>query len=308
MVAWLQQHLFEWAIEPILFRAGMMSLAEDVFDLTEWIVLGALEILGLALVLGVLERWRPVEPVTDRRAIRVDILYTVLHRLGLFAFTVFALVDPLVDMLEAELRWVGVARPNIDQVWPGVTDQPLVSFAIYVVILDLADYWIHRGQHRIGWWWQLHAVHHSQRQMTFWSDSRNHVLDSLLHDALMALTSVFIGVAPDQFVMLTIFFRLLQNVQHANLRLQFPPWLATLLVSPGFHRLHHAIAPGPGHEATHGCNFAVLFPVWDRLFGTFDGASGFVATGIADQLQGRDYGTGFWSQQWRAVLRWAGRA
>jgi sterol desaturase/sphingolipid hydroxylase (fatty acid hydroxylase superfamily) len=33
-----------------------------------------------------------------------------------------------------------------------------------------------------------------------------------------------------------------------------------------------------------GCNFAVLFPVWDMLFGTarFDGT--YEATGIRDQL------------------------
>jgi hypothetical protein len=33
-------------------------------------------------VIGALERWRPVEPVTDRAAVRVDILYTLIHRLG----------------------------------------------------------------------------------------------------------------------------------------------------------------------------------------------------------------------------------
>jgi sterol desaturase/sphingolipid hydroxylase (fatty acid hydroxylase superfamily) len=75
-----------------------------------------------------------------------------------------------------------------------------------------------------------------------------------------------------------------------------------LLVSPRYHRLHHRI--GLGHESAGqgslgGHNFAVLFPLWDLLFGTarFDGR--YEPTGIRDQLpDGRDYGRGFWAQQW----------
>lgn len=308
-VAALQAWLFESLLQPLLFGAGLMSIAEDVFDLSEWIVLGAIEVVVLAVVLGVLERRWPAEPVVDRAAIRVDRLYTLLHRLGLFAFLSFALVTPIIDSLEASARLSGFSRPNIDQclgaVWPGVTDTPIAAFLLYLVVLDLADYWIHRGQHRLGWWWALHAVHHSQRQMTFWSDSRNHLFDSLLRDLLLATLSILIGVEPQQFVLLVIAVRVLESLQHANLRLRFPFPLERVLVSPSFHRLHHAI--GHGHEGpTRGVNFAVLFPLWDRLFGTLDDSPGFVPTGIRDQLDGRDYGRGFWSQQWRGLQRLVG--
>ncbi len=307
MIETAQAWLFETFLQPLLFRFGLMGFAEDVFDLSEWLVLGALEVVALVIVFGLLERWRPVEPVTDRHAVVIDMLYTLLHRLGLFAFLTFALVTPLVDWLEAELRLAGLQRPNLDQLLPGITDVPIVSFLIYLVVLDVADYWIHRGQHRIGWWWQLHAVHHCQRQMTFWSDSRNHLLDDLLRDLLFATLAVVIGVAPDQFVLLTILFRVLQSLQHANLRLRYPEPLERLVVSPSFHRLHHAI--GFGHEgAARGVNFGVVLSTWDRLFGTADWRPGFVPTGIRDQLAGRDYGRGFWAQQWRALRRIAGGA
>ncbi len=305
-VAELQAWLFEAVLQPLLFRLGLMSFAEDVFNLTEWVVLGALEVAVLALVLGALERRWPAEAVADRGAVRVDIVYTLLHRLGLFAFLAFALVRPLVDLLETNLRLWGFSRPNIDQLWPGVTDGPLASFLIYLVVLDFADYWIHRGQHGVRWWWALHAVHHSQRQMTFWSDSRNHVLDSLLRDLILATLSIVVGVEPAQFVLLVIAVRVLESLQHANLRLRFAAPLDRLLVSPSFHRLHHGI--GVGHEGrARGVNFAVIFPLWDRLFGTADFRAGFVPTGIRDQLEGRDYGRGFWRQQWRGLLRLSGR-
>jgi len=306
-VHFLQQALFEGVIQPVLFAMGWMRVSEELFEFSEWIVLGAIEVLVLWLVLGAIERRWPAEPVTDRTAIRTDVVYTLLHRLGGFALIMFALFTPLYDWIEGELRLWGVSRVNVDQAWPGVTDQPLVSLLIYLVLFDFVDYWMHRGQHWFRWWWALHAVHHSQRQMTYWTDSRNHLLDDLLRDAVLALIAVLVGVAPGQYVAIVFLTRVLESVQHANLRLRYPRPLEYLLVSPSFHRLHHAI--GYGHDgAARGVNFAVLFPVWDLLFRTADWRPGFVPTGIRDQLEGRDYGRGFWSQQWRVFGRWLGRA
>ena len=303
----LQRAIFEGLVQPLLFAAGGMRYAEELYDLTEWVVLGAIEVTVLWLVLGALERRWPVEPVTDRRAVRTDVVYTLLHRLGGFTLLMFALLTPAMDWIESELRLLGVSRVNVDQLWPGVTDLAMVSFVIYLVLFDFVDYWLHRLQHRWPWWWVLHAVHHSQRQMTLWSDNRNHLLDDLLRDAAMALVAVAVGVGPGQFVALLIATRMIQSLQHANLRLRYPGPMERWLVSPSFHRLHHAI--GFGHEgAARGVNFAVLFPMWDRLFGTADFRPGFLPTGIRDQLDGRDYGRGFWSQQWRAFGRWFRRA
>jgi sterol desaturase/sphingolipid hydroxylase (fatty acid hydroxylase superfamily) len=101
---------------------------------------------------------------------------------------------------------------------------------------------------------------------------------------------------------LLIATRSLESLQHANLRLSFGRWGERLLVSPRFHRRHHAI--GDGHEGIYrGCNFAVLFPIWDVLFGSANFEAGYPATGIRDQLAGRDYGRGFWQQQWFGLKR-----
>jgi sterol desaturase/sphingolipid hydroxylase (fatty acid hydroxylase superfamily) len=302
----LQQWLFEGLVQPLLFAFGWMRWAEEMFDFTEWVAIGTIEVAVLAAVLIPLERRFAVEPVLDRQAVRVDVLYTLLHRLGGFALLAFALMTPMLDALEAQLRLLGMSRANLDQAWPGVTDLPLVSLLIYLVVLDFFDYWLHRGQHALRWWWALHALHHSQRQMTFWSDQRNHLLDDLLRDAMLALVALLIGVAPGQFVALVIATRVLQSVQHANLRWRFGALGERLVVSPSFHRRHHAI--GFGHEGpAAGVNFGVLFPWWDMLFGTADFRPGFVPTGIRDQLEGRDYGRGFWAQQWLALGRILGR-
>src|SRR5690606_15384483 len=276
------------------------------FDATEWLLIGAVEIVLLAFLLGVAQRLWPAEALVDRRSVRTDIVYTLLHRLGIIPLAVFFLIVPLFDWLEGWTRLAGFQRLNLESLWPWLASQPLVAFLVYLVVLDLVDYLIHRAQHSWRWWWALHALHHSQRQMTFWSDDRNHLLDDLIRAALLAMVAIAIGVAPGQFVALVVVSRMLQSLQHANLRWRFGDVGERLLVSPSFHRRHHAI--GVGHEGRrHGCNFAVLFPIWDVLGGTAVLRPACVPTRIRDQPDGRDYGRGFWAQQWRARLRRAGR-
>ncbi len=305
-----QQWLFETIVQPLVYGLGWGNLLEDAYTATGWLLVGLLQLAVMLLVFRALERWRPAEPVTDRAAVRVDIVYTLVHRLGLFRVGLFFLVTPLWDALVGQLRVAGLPAWSLDAAWPGVTDLALVSFLIYQVIFDAIDYAIHRAQHGLGWWWQLHALHHSQRQMTMWSDSRNHLLDDLLRDSAFVLAGLLLGVPPEQFVALVACKKLAESLSHANVRMSFGPVGQRLLVSPQFHRVHHAI--GLGHEShgpgsLGGCNYGVLFPLWDMLLGTARWGDGYPPTGVRDQLQGRDYGRGFWAQQWLGLRRLAGR-
>jgi sterol desaturase/sphingolipid hydroxylase (fatty acid hydroxylase superfamily) len=311
----VQQALFEALVQPLAFALGAGNLLEDAYDATGWLLVGALQIAVIAIAFGALERWRPVEPVTDRAAVRIDVLYTLIHRLGLVRLGLFFAVGPLFDALFGALRVQGVPTWQLDgwlaAWWPGVTDGAAFAFAAYLVVFDFAAYWLHRGEHGLEWWWALHAVHHSQRQMTRWSDDRDHLLGSLIHDAALVLLARAIGIAPGQFVAVVACTQLVESLAHANVRLGFGRVGERLLVGPRFHRLHHGI--GVGHESAGpgtlgGHNFAVLLPLWDMLFGTADFEPRPQPTGIRDQLPGaggRDYGRGFWSQQWLGLARLA---
>ncbi|MCA0215197.1 MAG: sterol desaturase family protein [Proteobacteria bacterium] len=307
-----QQWLFEGAVQPLMFMLGLGNLLEDGYAATGWLLVGCIQIALMLAVIGPLQRWRPVEPVTDRPAIRTDILYTLIHRLGLFRLAMFFTLEPVFDGLFGALRVAGVPTLHLDALWPAVTDVALVSFVIYLVVFDFADYWIHRGQHGFNWWWSLHSLHHSQRQMTLWSDNRNHLLDDVLRDSLLVLLAQAIGVPPGQFVAVVAFTQLSESFQHANLRLWFGRVGERLWISPRYHRLHHSV--GIGHETAGkgtlgGYNFGVLLPWWDMLFRTANFELRYDPTGIRDQLEvGRDYGRGFWSQQWLGLKRLLGRA
>ena len=312
--SWLQQALFEAVVQPIAFAAGQGHLLEKAYEGTGWLVVGLLQIAVMLTVIGPLQRLWPAESQTDAQAIRVDVLYTLVHRLGLFKLGMFFSLDYVFEQGWGALRSMGWPTFHLDALWPGVTDVALVSFVIYLVAFDFVNYWIHRAQHQSHAWWALHALHHSQRNMSMWTDNRNHLLDDILTSLILSLVAVVIGVGPGQFVALVAISQLSENFQHANVRIWFGRFGERLWVSPRFHRRHHNI--GIGHEFQRsgrvvlgGCNFGVLLPWWDMLFGTADFQVKFDPTGVRDQVeQGRDYGRGYWAQQWRGVLRLVGKA
>ena len=336
-----QSWLFETVFQPIAFGLGQGGFLMEAFNGTAWFLVGLLQIAVMLILIKPLELWRPAQSVIDKAAVRVDVLYTLIHRLGLFKLLMFLSLEPFFDDMIGVLRVWGVGTFHLDQIWTGVTDTPVVSFLIYLVAFDFVNYLIHRGQHQFNWWWNLHAVHHSQRQMTMWTDNRNHLIDSVLVDFILVFVSLAIGVAPSQFILIVALTQLSESFQHANVKLWFGQVGERLWISPRFHRLHHSV--GIGHEtivgekqfpaeppqgelapaggsAAHevasvgvtvlgGHNFGVLLPWWDMIFGTANFELRYDPTGIRDQVEsGRDYGAGFWAQQIQGVKRLFGRA
>ena len=294
--------LFQGFVLPFVQWSGLSVYTEDAFDGTEEFLFGALQVLLLAAVLIPLERRFPRERWQGYAAVRTDMIYTLLHRLGLFPLFFFFAFRPLFDHLQSWFHFNGWLTTNLETWFPALDTNPWLAFAAYLVIIDFAKYWIHRAQHRFDWWWALHSLHHSQRQMTFWTDDRNHLLDSVITDGMLALLALGIGAAPEQFLALVVATRVVESLSHANLRVPFGAIGERLLVSPRFHRLHHAISASRS-GAYQGVNFGTLLPVWDWVFRTADFTAEPGPTGVEDQLAGRDYGAGFWAQQWLGIKR-----
>lgn len=296
-----QAWVFEHWVNPLLPSLGLLAYQEEAFDATEFALVGLGEITLLVVLFRPLEALFPAEHWPDRQGTRVDILYTLLHRLGFIPLVMFVLMWPLTFKLDAWLRLHGFIPYTLEELFPFLENQPLLTFFAYLVILDFFSYWLHRFQHRLEWWWALHGVHHSQRTMSYWSDDRTHLLDDVLTAAWFTSLSLLIGVEPGQFILLMMIPRILQSLAHANINWRFGPF-ELLLVSPHYHRFHHGIGTG-SESGSLSCNFAVLFPIWDILFHTANFASTTPPTGIADQALGRDYGSGFWAQQGLGLKR-----
>lgn len=258
--------VFEVLLQPLMYEWGLMEWAEDALDWVEFAFFGLVSILVVYLVCRPLEAWRPVEPVTDRRAIRTDIVYTLLVQLGLLPMLAFVALFSLRAWWEGSVADSGFVPPTLETIFPALRETPMLAFGIYVVILDFGEYWRHRFQHSFRWWWALHSIHHAQRQMTFWTDDRNHILDEVIAALWFGAIALLIGVPPGQFPLLVLVMRIAEALSHANVRLSFGRIGERLIVSPRFHRLHHGVLSTAGQ----GRNYAVLLPVWDWIFGTAD--------------------------------------
>lgn len=137
-----------------------------------------------------------------------------------------------------------------------------VVLAIGILAGDFLGYWSHRLRHRYDLLWNFHAIHHSQRELNFFTQNRFHDVDSaveltarmfplLILNAGLTVTGIYTAIS-------LIHFRL----HHSQIRANYG-FLRYLLVTPQSHRIHH------GRDARQlNCNFGAAFSIWDRAFGT----------------------------------------
>ncbi len=295
---WLQEHV----LIPLLYQLGLMSWEDISYGWALFAVYGAFQVLITFAVCLPLEHWRPVERWPNGGAVAVDVMYTVLSRVGilpLFTFVLFYRAQVWVNGTIADQGWV---PPTLERVFPALYRQPVLTFVLYAAILDFAEYVRHWLSHQFRWWWALHSLHHAQRQMTFWSDDRNHVLDDLIAFVWFGVIALLIGVPPLQFPLLVLVLRFLESLSHANVRLSFGRVGERLLISPRFHRAHHGIRA----VGQRSCNYGSVLPWWDMIFGTADFSRDYVRTGDPSGEEALATGT-YLQQQW-AGLRRFGRA
>jgi sterol desaturase/sphingolipid hydroxylase (fatty acid hydroxylase superfamily) len=293
---WLQETL----VVPALYQLGLMQWEEMAFGWTLFAVYGLLQVAVTLAVCMPLERWRPVERWPDRRAIATDVIYTLISRVGLLPLVTFVLFYQAQVALNGWLTDHGWVPPTLERLFPFLLGRPVLTFLVYAAILDFADYWRHRLSHMFRWWWALHSLHHAQRQMTFWSDDRNHILDDAIAFAWFTAVALLIGVPPLQFPILVLLLRFLESLSHANTQLSFGRVGERLLISPRFHRAHHGVLAA----GQRSCNYGAVLPWWDLLLGTADFSRDYVPTGDPTGPEVLATG-GYLGQQWAGLRRFA---
>ena len=161
---WLQEHL----LVPALYALDLMDWEDVAFGWAIFAIYGVVQVAVTYAVCLPLERLRPLQVWPDRHAVGVDVLYTLVSRVGVFPLVTFVLFYQLQVSLNGFLTDHGWVPPTLERLVPALLGHPVLTFACYLLILDCADYWRHRLSHRFGWWWALHSLHHAQEQMTFW--------------------------------------------------------------------------------------------------------------------------------------------
>jgi sterol desaturase/sphingolipid hydroxylase (fatty acid hydroxylase superfamily) len=289
--------LHENYLLPLLYRADMMEWDDIAYGWVLFALYGVAQVLLMLAICWPLEKWRRLEHWPNSNTVSVDIFYTLLNRIGVMPLVTFVLFYQLQVWLTGTLTDYGYVPPTLEGLFPWLMGRQALTFIIYVLILDCADYWRHRLSHNFRWWYALHAVHHAQKQMTFWSDDRNHVLDDLIAFVWFLAIGLLIGIPPLQFPLMILLLRLLESLSHVNARVNFG-WVGDrMLISPRFHRAHHGILAA----GQRSCNYGAIFPFWDMLFGTADFSRAYAQTG--DPSAEEAMVSGSWMQQQVAGFR-----
>ncbi|MBS0226888.1 MAG: sterol desaturase family protein [Proteobacteria bacterium] len=281
-----------------------MPDSPQAHEIANYFLLAIVQVAVIALVFRPMERLWPAEDWPDRRITKIDRGYTLIKLFGVLPLFTYLVLAPLGNLLGG-----GSDDPagivSVQGLVPWLGHHPVLLFLVYYAIQDFTYYLIHRLQHAIPWWWALHSLHHSQRQVSCWSNDRDHYLDDLLEALIVAGVAVVIGVPPVEYALLVLSGELLQNLSHANVRLRFGPVLDKLVVDPRFHRLHH-MRVDPARPTLHACNYALVFPLWDILFGTALYGERVRPTGVGDPMVDADNRRGIIGQQVSVLKRfWA---
>jgi sterol desaturase/sphingolipid hydroxylase (fatty acid hydroxylase superfamily) len=298
-VTWLSSH----AVSPLLGWLRIGDLAGNPDEIAGALMIAALQVAIIALVFRPLESWVPAERWTDRRLTRVDRQYTLLMLLGIFPLFTYLVLTPFSHLFGGSDASAGSGSPLAIVQWlPWFAQHPLLLFLLYYVIYDFVYYWMHRTQHAIPWWWALHSMHHSQRQMSCWTNDRGNLIDGFLQSMVLAVVGLLIGVEPEEFAWLMLIGELMQNFSHTNVRIGFGRVLERCFVDPKFHRLHHMVvdAARPG---LHNCNYGQVFSVWDVLFGTALYGEPPRLTGVSDPVVDADNNYNLLGLHWASTKR-----
>ena len=81
-----------------------------MFDGVGVALFGALAIMLAYLLFRPLELWRPVEHWSERRPVRTDVVYTLVHKLGVVPALLFVLLTPIGAMIDGYLRFRATSR------------------------------------------------------------------------------------------------------------------------------------------------------------------------------------------------------
>jgi sterol desaturase/sphingolipid hydroxylase (fatty acid hydroxylase superfamily) len=207
---------------------------------------------------------------------RTDLMYFAVSHLFVQFFGV-------ITQAPAKLLfgWMGLAP---FQHW--VQNLPFpVAVLLALFTTDLFQYAAHRLFHAHVYLWRFHSVHHSTQAMDWLAGSRTHFVDIFVTRAISFIPLYICGFSALTFNTYILIVSIHAVLIHANTNINFG-FLKYLFVTPQFHHWHHGDDP-----AHYGINFAIHFPLIDKVFGTYylPGNEWPAATGVHESAYPKGY-------------------
>jgi len=145
-----------------------------------------------------------------------------------------------------------------------LAETPLwLQFIVFFILKDFLDWCVHNLLHRIPLLWEFHKLHHSIKELDWIGNMRFHWMEIVVYKSLTYLPLVLLGIQGDVILYVAVASTLIGHLNHANLKIDWGP-LKYVFNSPRLHVWHHDVAL----HHTSGQNYAIIFSIWDWLFGT----------------------------------------
>ncbi len=132
------------------------------------------------------------------------------------------------------------------------------------VLDDLRYYWVHRFGHRIRWVWASHVNHHSSQHYNLTTALRQTWTGTFTFMMIVRAPLILLGFHPAMVLFVGGLNLIYQFWIHTETIGRMPRWFEAIFNTPSHHRVHHGRNP-----RYLDANYAGVFIVWDRLFGTF---------------------------------------
>lgn len=170
----------------------------------------------------------------------------------------------------------------------GIDAAALLSWTAVFILVDFLYYWTHRLSHRVNILWAGHVVHHSSEEYNLTVALRQSALHGLF-TWVFYLPLALVGVPPRMFVTAYALNLIYQFWIHTREIGKLSAPIELVLNTPSHHRVHHGVNPKYQDR-----NYAGVFIVWDRLFGSFQPEEEEPVYGITKPLAS-------WSPLWANV-------
>ncbi|MBY0489852.1 MAG: sterol desaturase family protein [Gemmatimonadaceae bacterium] len=143
--------------------------------------------------------------------------------------------------------------------WPPHAGGWIVAF----ILVDLAYYWFHRVSHEVNLFWAGHVVHHSSEEYNLAVALRQSAIGGLFGWVFYAPLAL-LGMPWEQFAVCYALNLVYQFWIHTRVIHRLPAWCEAVFNTPSHHRVHHGVNPEYQDR-----NYAGVFIIWDKLWGTF---------------------------------------
>jgi sterol desaturase/sphingolipid hydroxylase (fatty acid hydroxylase superfamily) len=139
------------------------------------------------------------------------------------------------------------------------------AWPLCFVLDDLAYFFSHWFMHRVRWGWASHVIHHSSQHYNLSTALRQTWTGFFSLTWTFRLPLFLIGFHPAMVFFCVGLNLIYQFWIHTEAVGRLPRWVEAVMNTPSHHRVHHATNPRYLDR-----NYAGVFIVWDRLFGTFE--------------------------------------